>query len=150
VGSTPVSACTTAGTLRTGIPMPSYNACAAAITRAPKQWAVAGMLAVFAEFEREIIRERVDAGLTQARAARGEARPRSEGLICPGAQSVRNCSTPLLVLLAKSETSAMQRQHALVNSACRPACPRQNDFASSITFGESHVEVMMAYLVLTT
>lgn len=73
--------------------MPSCNACAAAITRAPKQWAMAGMLAVFAEFEREIIRERVNAGLAQARAARGEARPRSEGLIRPGAQSVRSCST---------------------------------------------------------
>src|SRR5262249_11463356 len=34
----------------------------------PSGRAMAGMLAVFAEFEREIIRERVKAGLTQARA----------------------------------------------------------------------------------
>jgi len=34
----------------------------------PSDRAMAGMLAVFAEFEREIIRERVRAGLAQARA----------------------------------------------------------------------------------
>jgi putative DNA-invertase from lambdoid prophage Rac len=34
----------------------------------PTGRALAGMLAVFAEFEREILRERVKAGITQARA----------------------------------------------------------------------------------
>jgi len=44
----------------------------------PSGRAMAGMLAVFAEFEREIIRERVKAGLAQARAAgRILGRPRS-------------------------------------------------------------------------
>jgi hypothetical protein len=45
-------------------------------------------------------------------------------------------SSSLLILLAKSETCTIQGQHALVNSACQPASPRQNDFAISITFGD--------------
>jgi DNA invertase Pin-like site-specific DNA recombinase len=44
----------------------------------PSGWAMAGMLAVFAEFERAIIRERLKAGLAQARAAGSIlGRPRS-------------------------------------------------------------------------
>ncbi|MBA3441493.1 MAG: recombinase family protein, partial [Pyrinomonadaceae bacterium] len=44
----------------------------------PTGRAMAGMLAVFAEFEREIMRERVRAGIAQARAeGRPHGRPRS-------------------------------------------------------------------------
>ena len=50
----------------------------------PSGRAMAGMLAVFAEFEREIIRERVKAGLAQARAT-GQilGRPRSAAKNAP-------------------------------------------------------------------
>jgi hypothetical protein len=43
-------------------------------------------------------------------------------------------SVSLLMLMAKSETSTIQGQHALVNAVCQPASPRENDFAISITF----------------
>jgi putative DNA-invertase from lambdoid prophage Rac len=50
----------------------------------PSGRAMAGMLAVFAEFEREIIRERVNAGLAQARAAgRILGRPQSAAKHAP-------------------------------------------------------------------
>ena len=42
----------------------------------PSGWAMAGMLAIFAEFEREILRERVKAGIAQARKeGRAHGRP---------------------------------------------------------------------------
>jgi hypothetical protein len=40
--------------------------------------------------------------------------------------------SPKVRLLAKSETSAIQGQHALVNSVRQSAGPRENDFASSL------------------
>ena len=47
----------------------------------PSGRAMAGMLAIFAEFEREILRERVRAGITQARKeGRPHGRPRSASL----------------------------------------------------------------------
>jgi DNA invertase Pin-like site-specific DNA recombinase len=47
----------------------------------PSGRAMAGMLAVFAEFEREILRERVRAGITQARKeGRPHGRPRTASL----------------------------------------------------------------------
>ena len=47
----------------------------------PTGRAMAGMLAVFAEFEREILRERVRAGIAQARKeGRPHGRPKSAGL----------------------------------------------------------------------
>ncbi len=50
----------------------------------PTGRAMAGMLAVFAEFEREILRERVKAGLEQARRkGRRLGRPRSAALLEP-------------------------------------------------------------------
>jgi hypothetical protein len=51
-------------------------------------------------------------------------------------------SSSVLILLAKSETSSIQgqhAQHALVTSVCQTASSRHNDFASSITFGECQV-----------
>jgi hypothetical protein len=51
-----------------------------------------------------------------------------------------------MILLAKSETRTIQGQHVLVNSVCQPANLRQNDFASSITFGEHQV---VAQLIVT-
>ena len=41
-----------------------------------------------------------------------------------------------LILPAKSETRPIHGPHALINSVCQSANPRENDFASSITFGE--------------
>jgi putative DNA-invertase from lambdoid prophage Rac len=50
---------------------------------------MAGMLAVFAEFEREIIRERVKAGLAQPRAAgRILGRPRSAAKKAPAVKAL--------------------------------------------------------------
>ncbi|MCA1850585.1 MAG: recombinase family protein [Acidobacteria bacterium] len=47
----------------------------------PSGRAMAGMLSVFAEFEREILRERVRAGIAQAKAeGRPHGRPKSAGL----------------------------------------------------------------------
>jgi putative DNA-invertase from lambdoid prophage Rac len=55
----------------------------------PSGRAMAGMLAVFAEFEREIIRERVKAGLAQARAAgRILGRPRSTAKQAPAVKAL--------------------------------------------------------------
>jgi hypothetical protein len=45
-------------------------------------------------------------------------------------------SSALLILLAKSETRTIQGQHALVTAVRQPTRPCQNDFASSITFGD--------------
>jgi hypothetical protein len=59
-------------------------------------------------------------------------------------------ASSFLILVEKSETRTIQRQHARVNSVCQLGCPREHDFASGIIFGESHMKVMMAYLVLTT
>jgi putative DNA-invertase from lambdoid prophage Rac len=49
--------------------------CEALDLTSPSGRALAGMLAVFAEFEREILRERVKAGIAQAR-ARGQSHGR--------------------------------------------------------------------------
>jgi DNA invertase Pin-like site-specific DNA recombinase len=47
----------------------------------PTGWAMAGLLAIFAEFEREILRERVRAGIAQARReGRAHGRPRTAAL----------------------------------------------------------------------
>jgi putative DNA-invertase from lambdoid prophage Rac len=55
----------------------------------PSGRAMAGMLAVFAECEREIIRERVNAGLAQARAAgRILGRPRSAAKKAPAVKAL--------------------------------------------------------------
>ena len=67
-------------------------------------------------------------------------RPSGRGAPRPHHQKRRRArkgSWPLLILLAKSETSTIQGQHALVNSVCQSASSRENDFASSITFGEN-------------
>jgi DNA invertase Pin-like site-specific DNA recombinase len=49
----------------------------------PTGRAMAGMVAVFAEFEREILRERVRAGIAQARKdGRPHGRPRTASLKC--------------------------------------------------------------------
>jgi hypothetical protein len=45
--------------------------------------------------------------------------------------------------MAKSETSTIRVQAALVNSACQLASPHQNDFAISITFGACQVMVQL-------
>jgi DNA-binding CsgD family transcriptional regulator len=57
---------------RAGASTPLFQAlCEALDLTTPSGRALAGMLAVFAEFEREILRERVKAGIAQAR-ARGQ------------------------------------------------------------------------------
>jgi len=45
-------------------------------------------------------------------------------------------SSSFLILLAKPATRTIQGQHPLVNSVCQSASPREDDFASSIIFGE--------------
>jgi putative DNA-invertase from lambdoid prophage Rac len=56
----------------------------------PSGRAMAGMLAIFAEFEREILRERVRAGIAQARKENrptdGRGRPRSRPTWCSGSR----------------------------------------------------------------
>jgi hypothetical protein len=48
--------------------------------------------------------------------------------------------SPKAILLAKSETHTIKGQHALANSVASSASPRENDFASSISFGESGLD----------
>jgi hypothetical protein len=45
-------------------------------------------------------------------------------------------SWALLILLAKSEASTMQRKHTLVSLIYQSTSSCEHDFASSITFGE--------------
>ncbi|SRR6266511_2823624 len=55
-------------------------------------------------------------------------------------------SWPVLILLAKSEISMIHVRQALENMLCQRASTREDDFASSISFGECQV---MAQLVAT-
>jgi hypothetical protein len=52
----------------------------------------------------------------------------------PGCQSSPKFpgAWPVLILLAKSKTHAIQGQHALVHAVCQSASPRENDFAGRI------------------
>ena len=59
--------------------------CEALDLTTPSGRALAGMLAVFAEFEREILRERVKAGIAQAR-ARGQPHGRPPTVIARSAE----------------------------------------------------------------
>jgi putative DNA-invertase from lambdoid prophage Rac len=86
-----------------------------ALSRCMKRWisprrpgrALAGMLAVFAEFEREILRERVKAGIAQAR-KRGQRHGRLPTVVhC--AEEVRHLSATGLSKSAIARRSGISR-----------------------------------------
>ncbi len=56
----------------------------------PSGRALAGMLAVFAEFERDILRDRVKAGIDQARKdGKPHGRPKTAGMLIPEMKQLR-------------------------------------------------------------
>jgi DNA invertase Pin-like site-specific DNA recombinase len=73
----------------------------------PTGWALAGMLAVFAEFEREILRERVKAGIAQAR-KRGQRHGRPP-TVAHHADTVRQLSATGLSKSAIARRLGMSR-----------------------------------------